>query len=145
MKVVKVLKGAVQLEDGRVRNLRHVSLFKASNLSQESVREDLDEESGYLWGYEDERSDRGEGGGESLGGESRNREDDMIPIRKSQRERKLPRHFNEFVMEREDVWCVDRMWRVIDIRSTRRAIREVAVGKRSGSDIAPVMFPHELK
>ncbi|KAJ1083866.1 hypothetical protein NDU88_004021 [Pleurodeles waltl] len=96
MKVVKVLNGAVQLEDGRVRNLRHVSLFKASSLSQESVCDDLDEESGYLWGYEDARSDRGEGGGESRGGESRNREDDMIPIRKSQRERKLPRHFNEF-------------------------------------------------
>ncbi|KAJ1145106.1 hypothetical protein NDU88_011398 [Pleurodeles waltl] len=64
MKVVKVLNGAVQLEDGRVRNLRHVSLFKASNIPQEFGCEDFDEESGYLWGYEDARPDRGEGGGE---------------------------------------------------------------------------------
>ncbi|KAJ1218185.1 hypothetical protein NDU88_005768 [Pleurodeles waltl] len=98
MKVVKVLNGAVQLEDGRVRNLRHVSLFKASNIPQEFGCEDFDEESGYLWGYEDARPDRGEGGSEFRGLESRNREDDVIPIRKSLSERKLPRHFNEFVM-----------------------------------------------
>ncbi|KAJ1204480.1 hypothetical protein NDU88_008257 [Pleurodeles waltl] len=64
MKVVKVLNGAVQFEDGRVRNLRHVSLFKASITPQEFGCEDFDEESGYLWGYEDARPDRGEGGGE---------------------------------------------------------------------------------
>ncbi|KAJ1149009.1 hypothetical protein NDU88_001830 [Pleurodeles waltl] len=81
MKVVKVLNGEVQLEDRRVRNLRHVSLFKASNLSQESVCEDLDEESGYLWGYEG-----------------------------------------------EDVWCVDRMWKV-DIRSTRQEFGRWQLGE----------------
>ncbi|KAJ1182429.1 hypothetical protein NDU88_007619 [Pleurodeles waltl] len=109
MKVVKVLNGAVQLEDGRVRNLQHVSLFKASNLPQKSVSDDLDEESGYLWGYEDVRS-----GGVEGGGESRNRENDTIPIRK----------------KGKMMWCVDRMWSVIDIRSTTRdrGVQEVEVG-----------------
>ncbi|KAJ1218917.1 hypothetical protein NDU88_006488 [Pleurodeles waltl] len=99
MKVVKVLNGSVQLEDGRVRNLRHVSLFKASNLPQESVRDDLDEESGYLWGYEDVRG-----------------EDDVV--------------------RRSHVEC-DRH----SIYDTRPGVREVAVGERSGPDIAPVMYP----
>ncbi|KAJ1186072.1 hypothetical protein NDU88_002857 [Pleurodeles waltl] len=49
----------------------------------------------------------------------------------------------------EDVWCVDRMWKV-DIRSTRRGfgrwwLEESSRDERSGSDIAPVMYPHYLR
>ncbi|KAJ1144637.1 hypothetical protein NDU88_010934 [Pleurodeles waltl] len=71
MKVVKVLNGAVQLEDGRVRNLRH----------------------------------RG-----------------------------------RCVVRRSNVECGRH-----SIYDTRREVWEVAVGERSGPDIAPVMFPHEIE
>ncbi|KAJ1172349.1 hypothetical protein NDU88_004196 [Pleurodeles waltl] len=50
VKVVKALDGAVQLEDGRIRNLRHLSLFKACGIPEGRECEELDEANGYLWG-----------------------------------------------------------------------------------------------
>ncbi|KAJ1146355.1 hypothetical protein NDU88_012632 [Pleurodeles waltl] len=96
--VVKVFDGAVQLEDGRTRNLRHLSLFKACSIPEGKGYEDLDEANGYLWGdnsilQSDEL--RSDGVDER---ESRYHGNSTIPIRKSQRAQKLPGHFNEFVM-----------------------------------------------
>ncbi|KAJ1170306.1 hypothetical protein NDU88_002184 [Pleurodeles waltl] len=45
--------------------------------------------------------------------------------------------------EGEDVWCVDRMWNGMDIRSTTQDARGrwAVVEEWSRSDIAPVMLP----
>ncbi|KAJ1168820.1 hypothetical protein NDU88_000733 [Pleurodeles waltl] len=47
--IVKVLDGAVKLEDGKIRNLRHVSLWEGVNMCENS-----DEIEGYLLGSDSE-------------------------------------------------------------------------------------------
>ncbi|KAJ1178614.1 hypothetical protein NDU88_003858 [Pleurodeles waltl] len=101
MKIVKVLDGAVKLEDGGIRNLRHVSLFEGVNMSENE--DDIEE---YLLGSDFKLqpvvgpdthfytySDSGHNANKSVPTTS-----GMI-LRRSQRKKKLPGHLKEFVME----------------------------------------------
>ncbi|KAJ1151140.1 hypothetical protein NDU88_003927 [Pleurodeles waltl] len=117
MKVGKVLNGAVQLEDGRVRNLRHLSLFKANCIPDGSNYENLDETNGYLWGDDSMLKSNGlcsSGMDENVSGCCGNA---TLPICKSQTERKLPRPFGEKMCGARAARLVDRML-INNIQST---------------------------
>ncbi|KAJ1173616.1 hypothetical protein NDU88_005445 [Pleurodeles waltl] len=102
IKVVKVLDGAVKLEDGKIRNLLHVSLCEGVNM-----RENDDEIKGYLVGSDSELqlivgpdinfdiyADSGHNANKCVS------TTDDTPLRRSQREKRLPGHLQECVMGR---------------------------------------------